>query len=256
MKFRRRPPTGLALACWEKTRMAISLTCECGKKLAVKDELAGKRVKCPGCGELLTVPSVTEEAPLKKRAPAAADDEEDQEDERPRKKKKKRHRAGKSNKTLWIGAGIGVLVLGFCCLGIGGASIFWFTRGGPEKPILGKWGIDMEAMKKNNLALKDALKRLPPKEAEKIEKQILVEASKFTLEIKADGTFTFFIAGNRTETSKWRNATAKGDIITLETLKAGFNDRWETFVFKVIDIDHIQCTPPQSFEVGLWLKRL
>jgi hypothetical protein len=236
--------------------MAISLTCECGKKLAVKDELAGKRVKCPGCGDLLTVPSVTDEAPIKKRAPAVADDEEDQEEERPRKKKKKRHRAGKSNKTLWIGAGIGVLVLGFCCLGIGGASIFWLNRGGPEKPILGKWGIDVDAMKTNNPAIKDALKKLPPQQAAAAERALLAEFGKITIEIKADGTFTAFIAGSRTETTKWRNATAKGDVITLEALKAGFSDRWETFVFKVIDANHIQCTPPQSAEISLWLKRL
>jgi hypothetical protein len=36
--------------------MAISFSCPCGKKLNVKDELAGKRGKCPACGELLTIP--------------------------------------------------------------------------------------------------------------------------------------------------------------------------------------------------------
>ena len=33
----------------------------CGKKLNVKDELAGKRGKCPGCGKPITVPVVTED---------------------------------------------------------------------------------------------------------------------------------------------------------------------------------------------------
>src|SRR5947207_12648817 len=33
--------------------MAISLTCgKCGKTLKVKDEWAGKKVKCPGCGNV------------------------------------------------------------------------------------------------------------------------------------------------------------------------------------------------------------
>ena len=35
--------------------MPISLTCDCGKKLTVKDELVGKRVRCPGCQATLTV---------------------------------------------------------------------------------------------------------------------------------------------------------------------------------------------------------
>lgn len=37
--------------------MAISILCPgCQKKLKVKDELAGKRVKCPGCGQVIVVP--------------------------------------------------------------------------------------------------------------------------------------------------------------------------------------------------------
>ena len=37
--------------------MPITVTCEgCGKTLKVKEELAGKRGKCPACGALLTIP--------------------------------------------------------------------------------------------------------------------------------------------------------------------------------------------------------
>ncbi len=36
--------------------MAIKVACACGKKLAVKDELAGKKVKCPACQKLLNIP--------------------------------------------------------------------------------------------------------------------------------------------------------------------------------------------------------
>lgn len=45
--------------------MTIHVSCQCGKQLAIKDEFAGKRVKCPGCGGPLVVP-----APQ----PAGADD--------------------------------------------------------------------------------------------------------------------------------------------------------------------------------------
>jgi hypothetical protein len=43
--------------------MPILVSCKCGKKLRLKDELAGKRVKCPGCGQCLAVPA-GEEPPV------------------------------------------------------------------------------------------------------------------------------------------------------------------------------------------------
>jgi len=36
--------------------MPILISCACGKKLRVKDESAGKRVRCPGCGGIVAVP--------------------------------------------------------------------------------------------------------------------------------------------------------------------------------------------------------
>ena len=36
--------------------MPISFQCGCGRSLRVKDELAGLRVRCPGCSSILTVP--------------------------------------------------------------------------------------------------------------------------------------------------------------------------------------------------------
>ncbi len=36
--------------------MAIEFTCRCQARIKVKDEYAGRRVKCPKCGEALTVP--------------------------------------------------------------------------------------------------------------------------------------------------------------------------------------------------------
>ena len=37
--------------------MPIRVTCECGKTLQAKDEHAGKRLRCPGCGETVGVPA-------------------------------------------------------------------------------------------------------------------------------------------------------------------------------------------------------
>ncbi len=36
--------------------MVIKFKCKCGQIAAVKEEWAGKRTKCPGCGRLLTIP--------------------------------------------------------------------------------------------------------------------------------------------------------------------------------------------------------
>jgi len=36
--------------------MAITVTCQCGKSYAAKDELAGRQLKCPACGQILVVP--------------------------------------------------------------------------------------------------------------------------------------------------------------------------------------------------------
>ena len=50
--------------------MSITLTCRCQARIQVKDELAGRSVKCPKCGEVLTVPQPP--AP----PPAPADEDE------------------------------------------------------------------------------------------------------------------------------------------------------------------------------------
>jgi hypothetical protein len=52
--------------------MPIVVSCECGKQLRVPDAHAGKRIKCPGCGDAIRVPDADEEAPTPRRAAAAA----------------------------------------------------------------------------------------------------------------------------------------------------------------------------------------
>jgi DNA-directed RNA polymerase subunit RPC12/RpoP len=54
--------------------MPIPLTCDCGRKIRVSDELAGRRVKCPECGEPQTVPTVRSTVPVPK--PRVIDDDE------------------------------------------------------------------------------------------------------------------------------------------------------------------------------------
>lgn len=42
--------------------MPVSFKCECGKALRVKDEFAGKKVKCPSCSRVIVTPEITTEA--------------------------------------------------------------------------------------------------------------------------------------------------------------------------------------------------
>src|SRR5262249_18431768 len=41
-----------------RTSMPITVNCTCGKQYPVKEEFAGQRVKCPDCGQVLTIPGI------------------------------------------------------------------------------------------------------------------------------------------------------------------------------------------------------
>jgi len=80
--------------------MTIQFRCDCGRQLKVKDELAGRRVKCPECSEVLTVPEEGGEAiqaarPAERAKPQRRprdedeldEDEQEDEEDRPRRKR-------------------------------------------------------------------------------------------------------------------------------------------------------------------------
>ncbi len=39
--------------------MAIAFSCACGKQLRARDEFAGRKIRCPGCQTVLTIPAQT-----------------------------------------------------------------------------------------------------------------------------------------------------------------------------------------------------
>jgi hypothetical protein len=41
---------------WEIAKMPIAVDCTCGRPFRIKDELAGKKVRCPECKSILAVP--------------------------------------------------------------------------------------------------------------------------------------------------------------------------------------------------------
>src|SRR5438552_1073441 len=52
--------------------MPIELTCQCGRDLYLRDELAGKQVRCPDCLRTLTVPYAIRPVVLEEARPDAA----------------------------------------------------------------------------------------------------------------------------------------------------------------------------------------
>jgi DNA-directed RNA polymerase subunit RPC12/RpoP len=111
--------------------MSLSVTCsDCDKSLKVKDELAGKKIRCPGCSSVIAIPQPAtdddelpdewdEPAPAKRKRRAADNDELDDEEpvarprsrsSKPVKKKGGRSKSKGPNILLLIGAIVGGLI--------------------------------------------------------------------------------------------------------------------------------------------------
>jgi len=101
--------------------MPIALSCsECDKQLRVKDELAGKKIKCPDCQAVLVVPDPRIRAAKTRAAGREDEDENDEDASKPaikgqKKGRKRIHKEKAPNLGLILGlsgAGAGVLILG------------------------------------------------------------------------------------------------------------------------------------------------
>jgi hypothetical protein len=125
--------------------MPFPVVCTCGQTFQVADDLAGRKVQCPGCQQVVAIPGTS---------PDPVHDVTNEDLGIPRKKKKKAAppaggggSGGGSGAGLWIGLGLGggLLLLSCCCLGGGvGAYFLWFA-GVSEKAIHGKWRPDAAA---------------------------------------------------------------------------------------------------------------
>jgi hypothetical protein len=191
--------------------MAINLNCECGKKLAVKDEMAGKKVKCPGCGSVLTVP--------------AAMDDADQVSEPAVPRASDTAKPKKSSKTLWIVGGVGVLLLSCCCLGsVVTAFVVVFAMGGPEKTIVGKWTPDLD------MAKKSTDKRDPQS-----------QAANMAIEFKSDGVVLDGTPMSPILMGKWKTVSTKDSKnLTVELSASNATKRLD---IKIVDNNHLVITP-------------
>src|SRR5262245_51345335 len=55
--------------------MPILVSCDCGEEMRVGDDVAGKRIRCPSCNSMLTVPDVSpsKDAPRQEAEDAIAE---------------------------------------------------------------------------------------------------------------------------------------------------------------------------------------
>jgi hypothetical protein len=136
--------------------MPISVACACSKKFNVKDDLAGKKIKCPGCQAVLEVPAAnavtSASAPPQPVMAAVIEDDEprpavvarktarveadDGFDERPRRRddKARKKNEQKGSKTLlYVLVGGGIVLLGLCCTGVGVGGYLLFQLGRDKK---------------------------------------------------------------------------------------------------------------------------
>jgi hypothetical protein len=69
--------------------MPITLKCGCGKNLQVRDELAGKKARCPGCGTILPIPSPAPKRPQVLEGKLLSSRDEDDREEQPVSREKR-----------------------------------------------------------------------------------------------------------------------------------------------------------------------
>ena len=198
--------------------MSIQVTCECGRTLSLKDELEGKRIKCPSCKNSLTVTGDEADSGVQKKRPANGNG----------KSNGKSNGAKKaSSKALFAVVGVGVALLGCCCLGGGGFSAWWFwptgSSGSLEKQIVGKWIADVEM----------------PKKGGKLD-DIMKFAMGGDIEFKADGTAIDHTPMTPIVNGKWKALASKGDVITVELSEGPVAKKLD---IKVVSADSIKITP-------------
>jgi hypothetical protein len=130
--------------------MLLELSCTaCGKQLSVSDKLAGRKIKCPACEAVLTVPQAVEDdayqlaesaPPPKprpsKKGPSRPPCQNENQDQRLQNKPKLSR--GMVKWLIFLGGGI---VLGFCCLGFCGAGWLYFWHF-PGSELVGTWETD------------------------------------------------------------------------------------------------------------------
>ncbi len=114
--------------------MSIVFSCPCGKELRTGEQNAGRKVRCPGCGEMQTVPSadtIAREAPPEKRL--------NREERGPRDREERSFRAGVDDRLSEEAGGTSGKAIVALILGL--ASFLGSILFGLPAVVLGIWSI-------------------------------------------------------------------------------------------------------------------
>jgi WD40 repeat protein len=118
--------------------MPIAVTCECGKQLRVKDDLAGKRIRCPACQTVVTIPAAASAPEPTTPPPRPASPREEPED-RPADRRRPQpaaRAAPRSRLLLWLCLGGALLVV---LAGAGVAVVVWVILPALATTTKGGW---------------------------------------------------------------------------------------------------------------------
>ena len=145
-----------------------------------------------------------------------------------------------NRKKMWIligsGAGALVLLFGCCCLGVGGWFFFLRSRP-PEKTLVGKWEVDIEATNK-----------IDPKGARGIE-GLVFEFQEF-----GGMVTTIKDKPGAMDLGNWKVVESKGDTVSIDTHDSrGKADRVS---IKVLDRNHIRIISDNKREPDIVMKRM
>jgi hypothetical protein len=199
---------------WRKP-MSIRLSCECGKTLNVKDELEGKRIKCPNCKASLLVASDEPGSGAKKKKQA---------------KTKEEAKSG-GGKTIFVVLGLGAVLVACCCTsGVGGGAGWYFLKGGggaasgQDAKLVGKW-----------IAEKEVSKKGPPRPED-----MFKLAFGGDIEFKKDGTVIDNTPMTPITQGKWKTVSTAGEVVTVELTQGPLNKKLDV---RLVSNDSIKITP-------------
>ncbi len=135
--------------------MSVGVSCDCGKILRVSEEKRGKRIKCPGCGEVIRVPDLGD-----------AEDEFTEEPASRMRSAKSRKKTTKAKK----GSSVGLLVigggLGLVAVMVVGAILFW-PRTSNKVPVAQttEWQSFQHRVGGFSVEVPNALQKIPTRDA-------------------------------------------------------------------------------------------
>jgi hypothetical protein len=163
-------------------------------------------------------------------------DEFDDWDERPRNGKKKKAKGG-SKVLLFVGLGVGAVLLLFCCAGVG-VSVWLLVNSGPMPgDLVGKWEQTRVVTKFGG-------------------NEMAVDIRGAFYEFHRDGTYTAGMTGGLAGNGNCKITSQKDKAYTVELWTADNKTKLDTFNITVVDRDRLNFVNTKAPETTIELVRV